>query len=201
MPISPLHSPGGYGIVAGKPPASERGVGIGRRIMTALLVIVLAIAGAGLAARIYFGRPAENRLRPGEAVPKIALLRSPLPRNSFLACPPGYCPDAKAAPSPVFAMPWERLRDYWFEMIAEDTRIKLIESDPERRHLVYIQHTPLLRYPDIVTVEFAALPADHSSIALYSRSRYGRSDFGKNKQRIERWLGMLERAAGAAAKP
>jgi Protein of unknown function (DUF1499) len=167
--------------------------------MTILLVVGLIGAGLGLGLRIYLGRPGENRLRPDEVVRSIAQLRSPLPRNSYLACPVGYCPAAKAAPSPVFALPWERLREYWFEMIADDRRITQVDSDAERRHLVYIQRTPVLRFPDIVTVEFVALAPDRSSIALYSRSRYGRSDFGKNRKRVNRWLSLLQSAAGPAA--
>ena len=61
-----------------------------------------------------------------------------------------------------------------------------------RRHRsVYVVHTAVLGFPDIVTVEFVALGSDRSSIALYSRSRYGRSDFGKNRRRVEHWLSQL----------
>ena len=67
------------------------------------------------------------------------------------------------------------------------------------RRLVYIQHSPAFGFPDIITVEFVALGPDRSGIALYSRSRYGRNDFGKNRERVERWLGLLEKAAPVAA--
>ena len=170
-----------------------------RPIVTGLLVIVVAVIGVSLALRVYLGRPAEDRLRPEEAVDSLARLRSPLPQPSFLACPPGYCAASEARPSPTFAMPWERLRDYWLEMIADDRRLTKVDSDPERRRLVYIRHTPVLRFPDIVTVEFVQLPTGRAGIALYSRSRYGSYDFTKNRKRVERWLLLLQQAAGAAA--
>ncbi len=99
--------------------------------------------------------------------------------------------------TPIFALPWRRLRDTWTDMIAAEPRVVPVES--QGRRLVYIQHSPVFRFPDIITVEFVALGPDRSGIALFSRSRYGRNDFGKNRERVERWLGLLEKAAPVAA--
>jgi len=174
------------------------GVRVGRRIRTALLVIGLTVLLLGLALRIYMGSGAEDRLKPGEAV-GISELRSPLPKNGFLACPPGYCAAAEAITSPVFDMAWDRLREYWMEMISGEKRIVRALADPGSRRYVYIQHSPVFRFPDIITVEFVPLGPDRSSLALYSRSRYGEYDFAKNRNRVERWLLLLEKVAQPAA--
>ena len=63
------------------------------------------------------GSDAEDRVTLGEDV-SISERRSPLPKSSFLACPPGYCAASEAITSPVFDIPWDRLREYWMEMIA-----------------------------------------------------------------------------------
>src|SRR5215831_16392396 len=115
----------------------------------ALLAIGLAILLPALALRIYMGSGAEDRLAPQEDV-RIAELRSPLPKTGFLACPSGYCPMAEAVTSPVFEIPWDHLRDYWLEMIAGDTRIVRAAADFGPQHFVYIQHSPVFRFPDIV---------------------------------------------------
>jgi hypothetical protein len=172
-------------------------VRVGRRIRTALLVIGLSVLLLGLALRIYMGSGAEDRLKPGEAV-GISELRSPLPKNAFLACPPGYCAAAEAITSPVFDMAWDRLREYWMEMISGEKRIVRALADPGSRRYVYIQHSPVFRFPDIITVEFVPLGPDRSSLALYSRSRYGEYDFAKNRNRVERWLLLLEKVARPA---
>src|SRR6516164_4302926 len=44
--------------------------------------------------------------RANEAV-SIANLSWPLPRPSYLGCPPGYCAAADM-PSPIFDMPWDQ---------------------------------------------------------------------------------------------
>jgi uncharacterized protein (DUF1499 family) len=168
-----------------------------RWILTALVATLLGVAALGLAVRIYMGRDAENRLAPSEEV-NLAELHSPLPRPSFLSCPPGYCPAAEALASAVFSMPWERLREYWTEVISGEKRVETIVADPDDRRFVYIQQSPIFRFPDIVTVEFVQLGPNRSSIAIYSRSRYGDYDFGKNRKRVGKWLALLEKMAQPA---
>lgn len=177
--------------------AAGRKVRIVRQIFTALAVTALGLAALGLAVRIYLGREAENHLAPGEET-AIAQLHSPLPKPAFLACPPGYCAAAEAIASPVFALPWERLGNYWSEVISGQDRLETVAADPDSRRFVYIQRSPTFRLPDVISVEFVQLRPDRSSLAIYSRSRYGRYDFGKNRKRVVRWLALLERVAQPA---
>jgi Protein of unknown function (DUF1499) len=169
-------------------------VRVARRVLTALVATGLGLAALALAVRIYMGRDAENRLSASEAT-SIVELRSPLPAAGFLACPPAYCQAAEAITTPIFALPWERLHRYWTEVISGQKGVEEIAADPESRRYVYIQHSPILRFPDIVTVEFAQFGPDRSSLAIYSRSRYGRYDFGKNRKRVGKWLALLEKVA------
>lgn len=166
--------------------------------MTGLIAAMLGVAVFGLAVRIYMGREAEDRLVPGEGA-GIAELRSPLPQPSFLACPPGYCKAAEAIISPVFALPYDRLQKFWTEVLGGEPRIVSASADPAMRRFVYIQHSPTFRFPDVITVEFVPLGPDRSSLAIYSRSRYGEHDLGKNRKRVEKWLVLLERVAQPSA--
>jgi hypothetical protein len=167
--------------------------------MTALVATVLALVVIGLALRIYMGREAEDRLAAPEAV-SIPELRSPVPKSSFLACPPDYCSAEGAVMSPVFDLPWDRLHEYWIEVISGEKRMVRVASDPDSRRFVYIQHSPIFRFPDVITVEFVPLGPSHSSIAVYSRSRYGEYDFDKNRKRVERWLVLLQRVTRPATR-
>jgi uncharacterized protein (DUF1499 family) len=158
-----------------------------------LLVVILVLAGLGLAVRLYMNRPEEDRLRPEEEI-VIRDLRDPIPGNAFLACPPDYCA-ATAASSPVFALPADALAERWTAMLAGEPHVVVVASEPDRHRMVVIQHTPLLRFPDVVTVEFVALGADKSSLAIYSRARYGSGDFGTNRKRVLAWLARLRQLA------
>ena len=129
---------------------------VGRAIKAVLLGLGLAILLPGLALRIYMGSGAEDRLAPDEAV-SIPELRSPLPKNSFLACPSGFCSAAEAIASPVFDLPWDRLRDFWLEMISSERRVVRADANLGPRTYVYIHHSPIFRFPDIITVELIPL--------------------------------------------
>jgi uncharacterized protein (DUF1499 family) len=158
------------------------------------VVVVLVLAGLGLAVRVYMARAAEDELRRDEKI-AIRELRDPIPQNAFLACPAGYCA-ATAASSPIFAVSVARLADDWGEVIASESGVVQVAAEPAQHRLVFIQHTMVLRFPDIVTVEFVDVAPDRSSLAIYSRSRYGRGDFGTNRRRVERWLSQLAQIAG-----
>jgi uncharacterized protein (DUF1499 family) len=151
----------------------------------------LALAALGFGLRAYMNRAAQDRLLPGERA-EIAALRSPLPKPSFLACPPGYCGSREAAASPLFAVPRARLHEVWRQTIAALPRVVAVAEDARHWRSVYVAHTALFGFPDVVTVEFLAPRPGCSSIALFGRSRYGRSDFGMNRRRIEHWLGLLQ---------
>jgi uncharacterized protein (DUF1499 family) len=136
-------------------------------------------------------REAENHLAAEEVV-DFAKLQPSRAQNRFVHCPPDLCPSSANAPSPTFNMKWERLRDYWREIVATQPRVELVSQDAGGHRLTYIQRSALFRFPDIVTVEFRPMGADRSTLALMSCSRYGRSDFGVNAARVERWMGLLQ---------
>jgi uncharacterized protein (DUF1499 family) len=161
-------------------------------VVSAAALATLVAAGFGL--RLYMGGPAQDRLRPGEAV-AIAELRGKLPANAALACPPGYCQADGALASPVFAVDADRLyRDIERIALAEPGVVP-IAVDPAGRRFVAAAHSAVFRFPDIVTAEIVELGRHRSSLALYSRARYGKADFGVNRGRVERWLSRLKRLA------
>jgi uncharacterized protein (DUF1499 family) len=164
-----------------------------RPIAKAAFAAGLAAVALGLGLRGYMNSTTQDRLLPGEAA-DIAKLRSPLPQPGFLVCPPGYCRAGEAIASPIFGMSSADLREAWRRMIAAEPRLIQVAEDMQHRRAVYVVHTAVLGFPDIVTVEFVALGDDRSSIALYSRSRYGRSDFGTNRRRVDRWLLQLSQS-------
>jgi len=156
------------------------------------------LGGAALGLRLYLGRAAEDRLRLGEII-DFSSRGSAGRDNVFAICPAGFCEPPGDCTSPIFAVPWERLRDTWRAAIAAEPRITEVSAgtaDPHR--LTYVQRSAMLRFPDIITVEFVQLGPNRSSIAIYSRSRYGDYDFGKNRKRVGKWLALLEKVAQPA---
>ncbi|SRR5271166_5393889 len=163
------------------------------------MLMSFAIAAAALAAglRLYMGSAGQDRLEPDEHL-DLVLLRDPLPGPSFLACPPHYCRARTGMLPPTFAVGWRQLSALWVAMLAAKPRVVTVSTELEGRRLIHIDHSPVFRFPDIITVEFVPLGPETSTLAVFSRSRYGRSDFGQNRKRVESWLGELEKTASPA---
>lgn len=120
----------------------------------------------------------------------LELANSP---NQYLLCPKGYCITKPNAYSPQFKISEKELQIAWRKLASAQPRTMLYSNRNTANQLTYIQHTKLLRYPDIITVRFIELSEKQSTLAIYSRSIYGRSDYGVNKARIDQWMAELNR--------
>jgi len=143
----------------------------------------------------------RDRLFPVKELPAIdfAALRRARTPNQYLVAPPDLCraavPDATA---PTFALPAAELAERWQAAVtASPDNATLLRSDPGHDQYDYLQRSRLCRFPDVITVRFIALGPDRSTLAVYSRSLYGRGDLGTNRRRVRRWLGHLGAATGA----
>ncbi len=111
--------------------------------------------------------------------------------NQFLVCPPGYCKDTPHMTAPTFAMPRQDLVQAWDSLMAENTGFVLLRKNDKSHRRDYEQRTKWLRFPDRLTVEVVALEGGKSSLAIYSRSKYGYSDMGLNEARVSGLLNKL----------
>jgi uncharacterized protein (DUF1499 family) len=168
----------------------------------AVVLGVLLVAGAagylllekrpGYGAWYGIAKLTGSRLAIGR-VDWATLRRSPTP-NDALICPPAVCPNANAdADAKVYPVtPAELLANIKRVALAEPLTSEL-ECDPDCDRVARIlQLTWLMRYPDTADIEVFAAPGG-ATLAIYSRSLVGGSDFGVNRKRIERWLAALER--------
>ena len=107
--------------------------------------------------------------------------------NQFLMCPQSIC--TGHADSPVFDVSVDELREHWRDVVTTQPRVELLAENGQQ--LVYVQRSERFRFPDIITVRFITVLPSQSTLAIYSRSVYGKSDFGVNRKRIEAWLSAV----------
>ena len=107
--------------------------------------------------------------------------------NQFLLCPPALCNGH--AESPVFELSVEDLRERWQDVVAAQPRLEFLAENDQQ--FDYVQRSARFRFPDIITVRFISVSPSQSTLAIYSRSVYGESDFGVNRKRIESWLSAV----------
>jgi uncharacterized protein (DUF1499 family) len=120
--------------------------------------------------------------------------------NEHLVAPRGYCPGPADAEAPVFAASAARLAAAVEAALARAPRTRLLRADRAVRQFVYQQRSPVFRFPDIVRIQLVPLGESRSTLAIHSRSVYGRNDLGANRRRVRRWLSAIEAEIGHAPR-
>ena len=114
--------------------------------------------------------------------------------NDALICPRDACSQAQPdAEPPVFPIPGARLRTLASQAALSEPGTTLIDAGPQQDR--YLVRTRVMRFPDTVVVQVIERTVNLSTLALYSRSQIGSSDFGVNGRRLARWVERLETLA------
>ena len=111
--------------------------------------------------------------------------------NQYLVAPAGYTADAPHRIAPVFDRPVNEVAGDFRRHALAQPRVKLLEVGPDGQRLELVQRSRIFRFPDRISVEFISVDETHSTLAIYSRSRYGSNDFGVNRKRIDAWLASI----------
>ena len=126
-------------------------------------------------------------------------LVSPDNRNHFLACPEGLCLDDETdMTSPIYGVDAGRLQVLSREAWGGEPLAEMVAADDFRLRDRYVTHSPIMRFPDTVSVRFIELPDGQSSVAIYSRGKLGEYDFGANRDRVLRWISLLDESVRSA---
>ena len=106
--------------------------------------------------------------------------------------PEGFCKTAKVdmAP-PVYGVPAGKLRQELLSIIIAQPRVSHTLADEAGLYDDFVVRSALFRFPDLISVQAIDAGKGKSTLALYSRSVYGRSDLGVNRRRSLGWLARL----------
>lgn len=72
------------------------------------------------------------------------------------------------------------------EIIRATPRTEVLAGSVEEGMITYVTRTALFGFPDYTTVRQDA----DGKLTIYARSRFGKSDLGVNKARVEGWLAL-----------
>ncbi|WOI52554.1 DUF1499 domain-containing protein [Parvularcula sp. LCG005] len=123
----------------------------------------------------------------------FASLERPKAPNHYLVAPEGLCqsttPDEDA---PEFRDDPDAMFMNIVQMVRSKDNVQDIEVDESARRLSFVSVTSFFKFKD--DVDIAVLPgAAGSTVAIYSRSRVGKGDFGKNKKRVHGLIADLRK--------
>jgi uncharacterized protein (DUF1499 family) len=146
-------------------------------------VVLLAIAGAALAIRAVGHDPAEWHVDP------FAAERSGKP-NDYLVAPEGTTaadPDRTLEP---LDEPPQSVMERLHAIATGEPRTEVVAGSPQEGHVTYVQRSLVFGFPDYISVR-AMETEGGTALAVFSRARFGHSDLGVNRERVERWLEAL----------
>ena len=119
--------------------------------------------------------------------------------NTYLVCPKDRCAAAPDEESPIYAVPAAQLFERTRALLSAEPRTEVVQDQPEALRLVLVQRSFVFRFPDTITLQVFPLPDGSSTLAIYSQANYGYGDFGVNKERVRRWIGLID--AQVARRP
>lgn len=111
--------------------------------------------------------------------------------NTALAAPQraGVQPDIV---TPVFHVPAPRLWTVLQGVADDQPRTFRLAVDRTGMAGSWVARSAVWNFPDIITARVSPHGPQDSTLALYSRSLYGRSDFGVNRRRLQAWLAAVD---------
>ena len=119
----------------------------------------------------------------------MARLSRPGTPNTALAAPPGFAP-APDIETRRYPAPPEQLYAAIRSVALAQPRTHLHAVFDGQLQAHFVARSALLNYPDLIAVQVTP----ESGLILWSRSVYGRSDFGVNRARLAAWLAALDAA-------
>ena len=123
----------------------------------------------------------------------FATFEPPSSPNTYLVCDVEACAAASDRPSVEFDQSATTVAAAWLSMIAEQPRTVQTDQDEANLQYEFVQRSALFRFPDIITVRFVPLDEATSKVIVFSQSKYGHSDMGVNKKRVDSWLAETAR--------
>jgi hypothetical protein len=115
-------------------------------------------------------------------------IERPASPNTYFVAPQAMVEDGVDLEAPIYGAPATIMAKAFDDYVLTQPNIIPLSQSVDGTWVTYVQRTPTLKMPDYISVRFIELEEGKSTIAIYSRSRYGYGDMGMNKARIDTWL-------------
>ncbi len=141
------------------------------------LLLVFAVVGVSAYVRLAPTDPARWHVDPADPALSSG-------RGGVLVRPGG---DLE---SPVFAEAPSALLARFAEIADATPRTRVLAGSVAEGRITFVTRSLLWGFPDYTTVE-AVPEGDGARLVIYARLRFGDSDLGVNRARVEGWLAAL----------
>jgi len=157
------------------------------------LVLALGAVAAAVVAGVAYVRLAPSDAARWHVDPLTA--EKPSSPNSWL-----LRPQAGDGQAPVYKVSAADLAADFDRFVLGRPRVVRLAGSVQDLWITYVARTRLIGFPDYVSVRFIPLSPDQSTLAIFSRSRFGYGDGGVNRQRVESWLKRFQPFSAGGSK-
>lgn len=151
-----------------------------------------ALRAAGVAAlvlsvgMVLLIRFAPMRVERWHVDPELAQKQ---PRhNDWLLRPHGAALNGADGIAGVYGVDSASLTLHLQQTALAEPRTMVLAGDTHLGFITLVQRSKWMGFPDAITIMAQDIGPDRSTLSVWSRSRYGDSDFGVNRARVTRWL-------------
>ena len=95
------------------------------------------------------------------------------------------------ATMPTFSMQYISNGQEFLSVAIAQKRVSHSFADDAGLYDDFVVRSALFGFPDYVSVKFLDVKGGKSTLAIYSRSVYGRSDLGVNRARTLAWMALV----------
>ena len=156
-----------------------------QRMAIFLVIAVLLVIGA------FYVRAVSASHDPAVWHVDPLTVERPASPNTYYVAPQDMVQAMVDLEAPIYTAPAEVMSKAFNDYVLTQPNIIHLASDENGLWATYVQRTPTLKMPDYISVKFIDLEEGRSTIAIYSRSRFGYGDMGVNKARVDLWLQSL----------
>lgn len=144
-------------------------------VLWLLAAVGLALVGLAVAIRLVPSAPEEWHVDPNGIETVDA-------RNAHLV---------SADPARIYAIPPVDLANALEKVALDMPGTSRLAGDPQDLWMTYVVRSRIIGFPDYVSVRVIPEGENRAMLSIYSRARFGRSDLGVNRGRVENWLAAL----------
>ena len=154
-----------------------------------MIVWILAILIAAVGGSAVYFRTVPSDPERWHVDPLVA--ETPATPNAWRVAPEPATDSEPNAEAPVYDLPAEALASELDALIMSAPRTKRLAQSEGGLWATYLQRSRVMGFPDYISVRVIPRGEDAATLAIFSRSRFGRSDLGVNRARVENWLAGL----------
>ena len=156
-----------------------------QRMAIYLVLAIIAIIGA------LYVRVATVSHDPAEWHVDPYTITRPVSPNTYYVATQSMVSATADKEAPIYAVPAEVMAKAFDDFVVTQPNVLRLAGSATEGWITYVQRTPKIRMPDYISVKFIDFEDGGSTLAIYSRSRFGYGDMGVNKARVDLWLQSL----------